>query len=443
MRDRIGPILLATIAVSLFGLSWAVGMRSTESDIPPDRERVVFWHFWGGKYRHVVQDVVQRFNDSQTEFWVEEIAVPGQNLDMKFFMALAGGDFPDVLNQDDQIIGQWAQRGALTPLDQLMPAEEYARLNDWLSPPAQKIGTYDGRLYALCNGLDIRLMFYRRDILAGRNVPTTLEEFNAITRQPSDDPTRIVYLPDDRRLWAWGIAFGGRFYDPDTGKITANDPAIVRALEWMVSYSQLHGLEKIRAFRSTNRETGSQSMLLEGSHGVMMDGQWRIEPLDAAVSDDFDYAVGPLPHPPEGNPNGGWVNGNFFLVPRGCKNPRGAWAFMKFWSGFDGHETEAAQTAAAGGWIPASPNVVTQPTFQTFLNKHPNFRLFVEQAHSPNQWPTPNIPVQAYFFERINQATEEALALKASPQQALDTATQDIQRRLDALRANTNQPQAK
>ncbi|WP_339910402.1 hypothetical protein, partial [Symmachiella dynata] len=95
MRDRIGPILLATIAVSLFGLSWAVGMRSTESDIPPDRERVVFWHFWGGKYRHVVQDVVQRFNDSQTEFWVEEIAVPGQNLDMKFFMALAGGDFPD------------------------------------------------------------------------------------------------------------------------------------------------------------------------------------------------------------------------------------------------------------------------------------------------------------------------------------------------------------
>ncbi len=434
MRQRIAPIVIAVVVASLIGLSWAVAMRSAEQTIPAGRERVVFWHFWGGKYRHVVQDVVRRFNDSQTEFWVEEIAVPGQNLDMKFFMALAGGDFPDVLNQDDQIIGQWAERGALMPLDELMPADEYARLNDWLSPAAQKIGTYDGRLYALCNGLDIRLMFYRRDILDGRDAPTSITDFDAIAHKANDDPTRIVYLPDDRRLWAWGIAFGGRFYDPDTGKITANDPAIVRALDWMVSYSKLHGLEKIRAFRSTNRETGSQSMLLEGSHGIMMDGQWRIEPLDEAVGANFDYTVGPLPHPPDGLANAGWVNGNFFLVPRGCKNPRGAWAFMKFWSGFGGNEAEAGRTAAAGGWIPASRGVVEQPMFQAFLDMHPNFRLFVEQAQSGDQQPTPNIPVQAYFFERINQATEEALSLKASPQEALDAATRDVQRRLDALR---------
>jgi len=441
MRPRLGSLLLIALVVGL--LSWGVfsGVRTGADAAPAGRERVVFWHFWGGKYRGVVQDVVRRFNDSQEEFWVEEIAVPGQNLDMKFFMALAGGDFPDLLNQDDPIIGQWAERGVLTPLDELMPAEEYERLNDWLSPAAQKIGTYDGRLYALCNGLDIRLMFYRQDTLGNAAPPETIEQFDALARRFSDDPTRITYLPDDRRLWAWGIAFGGRFYDAETGRVTANDPRIVRALEWMASYSELHGLEKIRAFRSTNRETGSGSMLLEGSHSVMMDGQWRVEELDQAVGETFDYQVGPLPRPPGGLPSAGWVNGNFFLVPRGCKNPRGAWAFMKFWAGFDGHEAEAAQTATAGGWIPASPRVVSQPRFEEFLKEHPRFRIFVEQASSPHQWPTPNIPAQAYFYERINQATEEALALKKTPQAALDDATRDVQKRLDAMRRDKTSEQ--
>lgn len=434
MKTHFTKIAFAVITVSLLGWGIAVGMRAEKVAVPPGRERVVFWHFWGGKYRHVVQDVVRRFNKSQEEFWVEEVAVPGQNLDMKFFMALAGGDFPDILNQDDQIIGQWAERGALMPLDELMPAAEYKRLNDWLSPAARRIGTYDGRLFALCNGLDIRAMFFRKDVLGGHGVPATITEFDAIAKQVSEDADRITYLPDDRRLWAWGTAFGGRFYDPKTGQVTANDPRIVRALEWMVSYSDFHGTEKIRAFRSTNRETGSGSMLLEGSHGVLMDGQWRVEELDKSVGDGFDYEVAPLPSPPSGKSNGGWVNGNFFLVPHGCKNPRGAWAFMKFWSGFDGHESAAAETAASGGWIPASPRVVAQPAFQTYLKEHPKFRLFVKQSASPNQWPTPNIPVQAYFYERINGACEAALSQKQSPQAALNAATRDVQQRLDALR---------
>lgn len=422
---------------------WAAMTLSTarQDRVPAGRERVVFWHFWGGAERQAVRDVVARFNRAQDRYWVVEVPVPGQNLDMKFYMALAGGECPDVLNQDEQIIAQWADRGVLLPIEELTADEsQYRALLEWLNPAARKIGTYEGRLYALCNAIDIRAMFYRTEALHGLPPPQSIAELDRIAKRHSGDPARIAYLPDDRRLWAWGVVFGGEFYDEAADRVTANHPRIVAALEWMVSYTRFHGLQKVRAFRSINREAGAGSKLLDGRYGLMMDGQWRVAELDAARNADLaagrpplDYGVVPLPCPPGGRRHAGWVNGNFFVVPRACRNPLGAWEFMKFWSGFGGNEREAAITAAAGGWIPASRRVVEQPEFQSYLERHPNFRLFVELGDSPHQYPTPPLPVQAYFFERVNLAAEEALALEKTPQQALDEATRDIERRKKPL----------
>ena len=433
-------LLVALVVISGWGLAAAIQLGG-DAQVPPGRQQVVFWHFWGGSQRSAVRDIVSRFNAAQDEYWVEEIAVPGQNLDMKFFMALAGGDFPDVVNQDEQIIAQWAQSGVLMPIRELAKDEaEYRLLVDWLNPAARNIGTYEGELFALCNAIDIRALFYREDALRG-SPPRMIDELDRMAKRQSADPSRIPFLPDDRRLWAWGIVFGGDFYDEITGQVTANDPRIVEALEWMVSYTEFHGLSQVRAFRSTNREAGAGSMLIDGRYGLMMDGQWRVAELDdynvraaAEGRQSIGYGVVSLPSPAEGRDRAGWANGNFFVVPRGCRNPDGAWEFMKFWSGFGGNEEQAAMTAASGGWIPASRHVVEQPPFQEYLRRHPNFRLFVELAESPHQRPTPAIPVQAYFYERVNLAVEEALSLSKSPQAALDDATRDVQARLDAVR---------
>jgi multiple sugar transport system substrate-binding protein len=428
------------LAVCLWAV--AVVMRGEDEAVTVNRERVVFWHFWGGEQRQAVQEIVRRFNESQTHYQVVEVSVPGQNLDMKFFMSLVGGDAPDLLNQDDQIVAQWADRGVLTPIRKLTRNDdEYNRLYDWLNPSARKIGTYDGELYALCNAIDVRALFYRKDALGGHPSPSTIAELDRIAMRPDQDESRMLYLPDDRRLWAWGVVFGGNFYDETTGQVTADHPRIVEALEWMVSNSRHHGVEAIRAFRSTNREAGAGSMLLEGRYGLMMDGQWRVAEMDTAREQSIkagrlpiDYGVVPLPAPSEGRERAGWVNGNFFVVPKGCRNPRGAWEFMKFWSGFDGHEADAAISATSGGWIPASRKVVEQPDFQAYLKRHPHFQLFVDLADSPSQMPTPMIPVQAYYYERLNRAVEEAMSLSKSPKQALREATRDVQMRLNAAR---------
>jgi len=406
----------------------------------------------GRRHRAVVEEIVARFNASQHEHFVRAIAMPGANLDLKFFLSVTGGDPPDLLNHDDPVVADWAYRGAIQPLSKLTTPDEYARLENWLFPTARALGTYDGKLYALCNGLDIRALYYDKTLLDRLKLqpPKTLAELDALALRITPvekgvTPHRYGFLPDPRRIWAWGIVFGGRFYDPPSGRITANSQPIVRALDWMASYSRRYGARAVAAFRKGDQAlAGASFPLLEGRYAMLMDGQWRVPEIVAsrrAARRDgrpaARYGVVPLPPPPGGRENAGWVNGNFFVVPRGAHNPEGAWAFAKFWSGFDGHEPQAARHCAAGGWIPASQQVVAQAEFQRFLEDFPQFATFVALASSEQQIPTPVVPGAMYFYTQIVRAAEDAMYRGKPPREALDEATERVRRHLRELTVET------
>jgi multiple sugar transport system substrate-binding protein len=447
-RHRI-QIMGAILAVLLVAAVLCQG-RAIRGHALQNRSEVVFWHFWGGKDRAVVESIVERFNVSQDSFFVRPVAMPGNNLDLKFFLSVAGGSPPDVVNQDDPIVADWAHRDALLPLDNLADPEEITRLSAWLFPAAREIGSYEGRLYALCNGLDIRALYYNADLLAkhGLKPPRMLDELDevATTIAPPDSPPpreRYGFLPDPRRIWSWGIVFGGRFYDFEAEAVTADSEPIVAALDWMASYSRRYGPDQVARFRKGDQALpGASFPLFEGRYAMIMDGQWRVAEVDAVTSaarrrgePEQRYGVTPLPTPSGGLERAGWVNGNFFVVPRGAKNPQGAWAFMKFWSGWGGHEADAAQACAAGGWIPPAQAVVDHPTFQQHLKRYPLFRVFVDLASSPDQVPTPAVPAAQFFQDEIIRAAEDAMYKLVPPREALTQAARRIQARLEAERA--------
>ncbi|MCO6455252.1 MAG: ABC transporter substrate-binding protein, partial [Pirellulaceae bacterium] len=420
--------------------------------VPAGRREVLFWHFWGGADRAVVERVVDRFNRSQDRHYVRALAMPGNNLDLKLFLAVTGGDPPDLINQDDPIVADWASRGALTPLDELASPDEYQQLDSFLLPAARRLGTHDGRMYALCNGLDIRALYYNRTLLDqyGLQPPRTLDELDWIAerttqRDASGRPERLGFLPDPRRLWAWGIVFGGSFYDEASGRVTADDPRVVAALRWMTTYRQRLGAETVAAFRQGDQSLpGKTFPLLAGRYTLVMDGQWRVRDIAAAQAAQrergepvTEYGVCPLPPPEGGRPQAGWVNGNFFLVPRGARNRPGAWEFMKFWSGLGGHQAAAAETCVEGGWIPVSNQVSQQPAYQRFLDQRPLMREFVELSQSDHQVPTPVIRGAPLLQREINAAAAKAMYVEraAAPDQLLREATQRVQLQLDALDA--------
>jgi multiple sugar transport system substrate-binding protein len=446
-------IALGCLAVGVVGATF-FEQPDPRCQVPDARREVVFWHFWGGDDRRVVEEVVDRFNRSQEKHFVRAVAMPGNNLDVKLFLAVTGGDPPDLINQDDAIVADWAHRGALMPIDELTSPEEAKQLRQWLFPAARRLAEYDGRLYALPNGLDIRALYYNKTMLDqhGLEPPRTLAELDAIaeTISPADFKGRretFGFLPDPRRLWAWGVVFGGDFFDEEKCRVTADSEPIVGALDWMASYRRRYGTDEVAAFRQGDQSLPGKSFpLLAGRYAVLMDGQWRVRDIAASQQARRDaglppiqYGVCPLPPPPGGRENAGWVNGNFFLVPRGANNADGAWEFMKFWSGFGGHASDAATTCVAGGWIPVSQEVVDQPAFEQYLHDHPLFRTFVELAASQNQFPIPLIPGAPLFDREIKSVGAKAMYDgDAEPQQLLQQATERIQTNLDRIKSSSS-----
>jgi multiple sugar transport system substrate-binding protein len=423
-----------------------------EATSRPPRE-VLFWHFWGGEDQQVVDRIVERFNSSQNEFRVRAVAMPGNNIDLKLFLAIAGGDPPDLVNQDDPIVADWAHRGAIIPIDELATNEEMRMVKKQLLPAALRLGQYDDRLYALCNGLDIRALYYNKTLLDehGLRPPETLDDLDRIATTIAPPGrlryTRVGYLPDSRRLWAWGAVFGGDFYDEAASQPTLNDPAIVDALEWMASYRKRYGADAVQAFRQGDQSLpGSAFPLLpysdaspHGRYAVIMDGQWRTRDISSSAVERksrglpvAEFGVCPLPPPAGGLKDAGWVNGNFFLCPRGSRNPQGAWAFMKFWCGLDGHQAEAAKACSEGGWIPVSNAVVEQDEFQQFLKRNPLFREFVRLASSKNQSPTPLAPAASLFDREVRLAGGRSLSADDAPSATtlLNGANDRLRRRL-------------
>ena len=436
-QSRIVECLIAGIV--LVGLAYfANDYLRGEREVPNDREVVVFWHFWGGSDAEVVEDVVQRFNESQSRYFVRAIAMPGNNLNAKLFLSITGGDPPDLINQDDAVVADWAARGAIDSFDSFVDKDELRAVRQWMYPSARKLCDYDNKTFAICNGLDIRALYYNKTELdrLGFQPPETIEQLDEIANRfapfgVTEKREHYAYLPDSRRLQAWGYVFGGAFVDPVTGNATIDDESNIGALQWMIGYAKHYGPSNLAAFRAGDQSLPGKTFPLLpledtqtlGRYLMIMDGQWRTRDIAAFQQNRIDknkklepakqlslveFGVCPLPYPTGGRKNAGWVNGNFFVIPNGATNKKGAWEFAKFWIGYQ-NEKESAKTCSDGGWIPVSPSVTNHPTFQQFLKQQPLFKSFVDLAASDNQFPTPRVIGAAFFDRTLKTMTAKAM----------------------------------
>lgn len=402
----------------------------------PGREKVIFWHMWTSNWAEVVERIVQRFNESQDRWEVVPLTVAGGSL--KTLIASAGGDPPDCMAQWEAVIPAWAERNALTPLDTLMPRQEWEALRDRLYPAVRAIGTYKGHFYGLSTGMNIWACYYRPDYFREAGLdpdrfPKTLDELDAAADRlfKFDDAgriTRIGFIP--RWLRTYSAVFGGTFYDETTGEPVFTHPRTLAALEWMTARADKYGFEKVLSFESGLTTTFAASWpFISGAYAIVVDGQWRVEQL-ARYAPELEYRTAPVPPPAGGKPLAGWSNGNFMIIPNGAKHKEGAWAFMRFWSGVDQPE-RAAEFYTWGGWLPITPEVANTPVYQAYCDKYPPFRTFLEIMASPNVQVSPPVPVQAYLISRMDTAEDAALRGILSPEEALKQAAVETRREME------------
>ncbi len=393
----------------------------------PGREKVVFWHRWGGYWEKVVQRIVDRFNASQNDYEVVPMFTTGQGSETKFMLSTIGGDPPDVMSMGSDSLPSIASGGLLTDLETLMTPAEREYFHRVPYDAIRRTGQYRGKTYGITIGAD--LMGYYVNCQQLREIgydpdkpPKTFEELVELgkkltKRDKNGNIIRLGLNVDD--LATQAIAWGGGFYDRDTNKLTMNTPANLACLKALAEQRQWVGFENASRFWSS-QNTGSSTgawPFIPGAVSITYDGQWRVDEIHRAKP-DMDYRIWPIIPPAGGKPLAGLLGGNFMIIPTSAKNKKGAFEFLKFWSGVT-HPERAAECFVAGGWIPLSPDVANAPAYQKFIKENPQFQTFIDILSGPNCQSKPSVGYLQYYLDQINRAQGTGLRGSKSPEDAL------------------------
>lgn len=367
---------------------------------------------------------------------VESLQFGGYPVLSKVMTAIAAGDPPDVLFTGANYVREWVPKGVFRNLDDF-----YERDVDVSNiTTAAKIQVmYEGSWYALCSDTLSYGIFYNTDIaqelgLDPDKPPVSIKELDEWSEKMTilDDQGNITrggffpWIPWDEGFH-WGYAFGGDFSDETGTIITANDPKIVEAYEWYVSYVNKYGINALDKFLGVSQGMEGQHTPIgpfyNGQIAMQLHGCW-FPNLIKLHNPDLNWSFMPAPSPPGGRPASTITRGNALFLPAAAKHPEEAWELSKFMA----FPPRIMAYNIKNSVIPAWYSIFDDPKFFEAL---PYMRKFVDLARSPNALPYQDIPVVAFYQDQLNAARDYIIHLKKTPKEALDAVTKAVQKELD------------
>jgi len=156
-----------------------------------DAVALEFWDMvWGPpEYIDTGGRLVTQFNEEHPGIAAEYRSTPWANWYQTFTTAIGAGTAPDVSTGAAYQSVQFYDQGAVAPVDDIVAEwESSGTLADFLPGTVERL-RFDDHQIALPWAIDIRVLYYRRDLLeeAGVEAPTTWEEFAAAAEAVSGD----------------------------------------------------------------------------------------------------------------------------------------------------------------------------------------------------------------------------------------------------------------
>lgn len=336
----------AVAAVSLLALTACTptntGNKAADSNAPAGEKKtgvteITFWHNWStGPSGESITKSVEAFNNSHPTIKVKPVYVSadgGDSVTSKLLTAVAGGNPPDVMLASRYGVAEYMDAVTLlndrAKKDGITESEFYK----W----AWDESVYDGKLLGLPYDGTARALYYNKDHfkeagLDPEKPPTTIAELEEaakkLTKKEGGKTTRFGLIPwyAEGWLYSWGWSFGGSFLD-STGKVTANDPSIVKALEWETNYAKQLGLQDVTSFTSS-AGSDANNPFITGQLSMMVNGNWMISQI-AQYNPKLNYGITYIPTP-TGKDFTTFVGGRVLIIPKGAKNEDAAWEFVKW-----------------------------------------------------------------------------------------------------------------
>lgn len=420
------PILVYFLAMSL--LVTACSTKGDSSDQAGEGETTVtMWHGLTSIDLDNLNKVVKAFEEKNPTIKMKLVYTESsEGSDQKLLTAVAGGNPPDVALFDRFKVGTWAAQDSLTDLSSM--AAESGILKEMYYPFAWEESSYQGKLYAMLMDTDSRLLFYNKDHfkevgLDPNKPPQTIAELEAasekLTIKEGKRFKRIGFIPwySQGWLYTWGWAFGGEFQDAATGKITANDPKVVEALQWMTDFGKKYNVEDIAGFTSA---AGTEEMdpFISGQVSMKISGNFTVKGIEK-FKPDLNYGVAPIPTP-TGTNFTTWSGGGSAIIPKGAKNVAAAWKFLEFLGKEEGQTLLNADSQIS---------VIDSVNDKYGYKDDPIMKEFINIL--PNSHNRPVIPEGQLLWNELASATEKATRGNGTPKENLDRVTETINKALE------------
>ena len=394
------------------------------------------WYPYSGTYGQNFLKVLNEFQSSHPTITLKPVYASNDlSSNQKLFAAVAAGLPPDVTWVDGPEVAGWGFRGILQPIDKYVK-KSGLKASDFWSPAWQQL-FYGGHIWALPYTADPNFgFFWNKELFAKAGIhqpPTTFDEMNRMAQQltvvKGGNIQQAGLLPWQvygyaNSMFTWGWVFGGSFFDQATNKVTANNPPIVAALEWMVSYAKKYNITKFASFvapfgGTSNLQLGQ--VFAVGKLAMQPLGPWEI-PAIKQYNPSLQYGITKMPHY-KNLPSSSWVGGWCVGIPRGAKNPDAAWDFIQWiCASNDG-------TTKAGNAVSDFPGYKASSFFHKLPSNLKQFYPILEITMHHR----PVTPAEDYYMGQLNNEVSNALYGKKTPKQALDDVTKNVQSYLNGI----------
>ncbi|MBC8560916.1 ABC transporter substrate-binding protein [Fumia xinanensis] len=322
MRNRIIAVTLAAVLCGALTASCRNGSTEDTSSAPSP-VTLTIWHNDtqsndpGSRQQRILQ-VANQYMELYPHVTIETVGNVGEE---KMFTSMLAGSGPDLVKPNWVFGGQWGATGVLADLTDLVNRDDNFDKDDIISAAWDRC-TYKNRIYTIPDEINSSEFYYNIDLLSRKGYdgpPRTYQELveMAVDLTEYDSDGKIVragFIPDypwmEKVLWP--VAFGAKWIDPETNKITFDSPEMHAAYQWQLDIYNTIGYDKLLTFKTS---LGSGTTNVAGSPFIdeklvmQFSGEWLMDEI-AQQRPNMNYGVTYCPYP-DGKPE---LEGSMFIT---------------------------------------------------------------------------------------------------------------------------------
>lgn len=392
---------------------------------------ITFWHSFVSSTIPALNELIEKFEKEHPGIKIDAQYVPsGDPLVEKLVTAIRSNTTPDISWIHTDFLDKLVSANAIYKMDHFINGSNGlpdSVMNDFY-PGLLTDASWRDTLYAMPMEATTLALLYNKDIfkkagLDPNHPPQNWNELESYAKKLTIDKNNdgkidqygfyIPVFPASGPLSIWMVLqwtpflwqAGGQEINSQQTEVLFNSEAGVKAL---TLWKNIFDEEQFSNFMMTH-DVGFAA----GSIAMIMDGPWDLP--EFREINKFQWGVTSLPAGPSKRAT--YISGESLAIFKGSKHPKEAWTFVKW---ILKPETQAFFSERSG-YLPVRKSVLKLAEYQSFLEKHPHMKSFVDQL-SIGQGRAAIDYHRVEINQSIAEAVEKAILGKTSPKDALDEA---------------------